>query len=438
MSGLTSLWLALALGGGDGSGAPASGAGAPVSGADSTKPKPKPKPKATPAKPAATQKSAPVQKPSAPKITASHKVMPAPATEATTNADPASKTEASPASDATSKADPAAKVEATATAEPASKADGGGKTDSAGTKTDPAARTEPVATTEHVHVATAGADWSGFVLDPQTDAGYALLTDDGRVEILPLEPAPKIVESTARLVTEIDSAALVAGLGHATDGVRERCEQLLIEQGAAALPQVAEALGARSAEARRRGLVIVTQQTPRFEKAARKSMRRVSACLSDSDEHVRQAALHCYALFGEKDLLKRCTDVLSHDGSELVRHEAIQVLGRLGDPHGIDPLFEHLARCQERSLRLVTFDSLRRITGKGFGRDEDAWTAWWANHRTELLPDERPEPADGETTDDPDAPPDGEGEAPAENGPAGDGASGEETPAAKPATGGGG
>ena len=39
-------------------------------------------------------------------------------------------------------------------------------------------------------------------------------------------------------------------------------------------------------------------------------------------------------------------------------------------------------------MRLVTFDALRRLTGRKFGRDEAAWRAWWTNHRAELLPEE--------------------------------------------------
>jgi hypothetical protein len=37
-------------------------------------------------------------------------------------------------------------------------------------------------------------------------------------------------------------------------------------------------------------------------------------------------------------------------------------------------------------VQIAAFAALRGITGMKFGRDEDAWRAWWTNHRDELLP----------------------------------------------------
>ena len=44
----------------------------------------------------------------------------------------------------------------------------------------------------------------------------------------------------------------------------------------------------------------------------------------------------------------------------------------------------------ERSLRVATFDALRRLTAHDFGRDEDAWRAWWTNHRKEIVGNDDP------------------------------------------------
>ena len=251
----------------------------------------------------------------------------------------------------------------------------------------PAKQPEPVATCEHVRVAARGKEWSGWLLDPESEGGYALLADEGEFRLLPSAPPPKVLERTLRPVTEAPSAALVAGLGHASERIRERCEELLLEQGSPALAPLGEALVDRSAETRRRALGIVATQAPRFPKQAKRLLRRVTGCLNDGDERVRQAALHAWSLYEgqEHELLARCTDLLKLDASELVRHEAILCLGRTRDPHAIDPLLAHLEGCDSRSLRLVTFDSLRRLTGRNLKRDEEAWRAWWTNHRAEVL-----------------------------------------------------
>jgi hypothetical protein len=186
----------------------------------------------------------------------------------------------------------------------------------------------PPATTDHVRLEAAGRELSGWPLAPQADRGYVLLGDDGAIAVLPRDPAPRMLEVEARPVAEVPSAALVAGLSNADEWARDACEELLSRQGAAALP-----------------------------------------------------------FLGGEDLLERCVDALQWDGSALVRHQAIVRLGRCVDLRAVDPLLAHLEGCEERSLRIITFDALRRLTGRNFGRDEQRWRNWWSNHRSELLPD---------------------------------------------------
>src|SRR5262249_24582989 len=74
------------------------------------------------------------------------------------------------------------------------------------------------------------------------------------------------------------------------------------------------------------------------------------------------------------------------DSSLLVQHAAAEQLGFLKDLHGVDSLIRLLQNTEDRGVKIVVFASLRRITGMTFGRDEEAWQAWWTNHRQELLP----------------------------------------------------
>ena len=105
--------------------------------------------------------------------------------------------------------------------------------------------------------------------------------------------------------------------------------------------------------------------------------------------HVRAGA---YALLEPEDLFERVAWVLQHDDATAVAHEAIVQMGRTHDLHGVDALLDHLADCDERSLRVAAFDSLRRLTSRDFGRDEEQWRAWWTNHRKEIVGGDDPPP----------------------------------------------
>jgi hypothetical protein len=249
----------------------------------------------------------------------------------------------------------------------------------------PSARPPPPST-EHVRLVVDGTEHSGWTLDPTADGGFALLADDATIVVIPLPAppaAPTILERVAQPVTLVPSPALVAGLEHQEAGVRDRCEELLGEQGDAALPHLGPALSSASKEARRRSLeLLVTRPSTKWRS-------RVDSLRRDDDERVRQTALRAYAALKPTDLYERCVDSLRSDSSVLVRHEAIVLLGRQGDVRAVDPLLDELEGCEERSLRLVTFDALRRLTGRSFGRDEEKWRSWWTNHREEFLPESR-------------------------------------------------
>ena len=115
---------------------------------------------------------------------------------------------------------------------------------------------------EHVRLEIAGKVVSGCALDPSAAGGYALLADDGRIQILPRSPPPRVLKAQARPVTDLPSSSLVAGLGHAELAVRDRCQALLRTQGVAALAAIGTALDADSADARRRALALVAALAP--------------------------------------------------------------------------------------------------------------------------------------------------------------------------------
>ena len=254
----------------------------------------------------------------------------------------------------------------------------------------PAPKVAPLpkrALVDHVRVAAGGKQWSGFPLAKPAAGGLALLTDDGRVALLGRTQKIEPLETTQRPLSSVPAAGLATGLAHADEAVRDRCEQLLLEQGDLAQPALAAAATDASAEARRRALTIAAKLAPAAPKAATPWIARARARLTDVDESVRRAALSAYVASGADDVRVRCEDLLQFDESLRVRHDAIVQLGRSGDLRAVDSLLAELPECEERSLKVAAFDSLRRLTGKNYGRDEARWRAWWRNHRFELVRD---------------------------------------------------
>ena len=241
-------------------------------------------------------------------------------------------------------------------------------------------------TAPHVVFRIGGEERGGWPLDPEADGGYALLWDEGEIAVLPADPSRQPLRTEAVAVTAIPSDALASGLGHAEEGVRDRCGELLREQGSLGIPALLRVLDADSADARRRALLVLV------ETGGRKQQAKFRSCISDRDEKVRQAALRAYAATTPRDLFEVALHSYESDRALIVRHEAIVLLGRTGDLRAVEPLLAGMDETMDRSLRLVTFDALRRITGMSFGRDEEAWRTWWSNHGEEVLhPEEKEE-----------------------------------------------
>ena len=241
-----------------------------------------------------------------------------------------------------------------------------------------------VPTTERVVLLIDGWEVAGFLLDADPEqTGLVLVTTDGTLLTLPPNGArPPVKAKEQRAVTEIPSAPLVEGLGHRDAGVADRCKELLDGQGVDALPFLEAGLAAAAADARRRTLEILAG---RPSKTLRSQVR---ACLDDPNDRVRQRALAAYAALEPDDLVARSIAALQRDRSPLVQHEAIVELGRARKPVAVDALIDFVSGCEDYGLRAISFDALRRITGRTFERDEAAWRAWWTNHRAEYLPND--------------------------------------------------
>jgi hypothetical protein len=247
---------------------------------------------------------------------------------------------------------------------------------------DEAAKAPKVAKADHVVVQFSGKTLAGWLLDPAAKEGSIYLGDDGTFVTIAKDAKSAVVETAARPVTEVPGPPLVDGLAHVEEGVRDRCQELLALRGVEAAPLLALALDAKSAEARRRALTILTAM--KIDSLA----KAIKICVNDGDEHVRAIALEAFAKVRKEQALPICADKLENDSSLLVQHSAAERIGGLGDYHGVEPLLDHLARCEDRGVRIAVFAALRRISGKSLGRDEEAWRAWWTNHKTEFLPDE--------------------------------------------------
>lgn len=219
-------------------------------------------------------------------------------------------------------------------------------------------------------------------LPAEADGRLALLTDDGALAWVKLDPPPQWLEVTSAPLEELDPARLVGLLDDECEAVRDAGEELLLKQGDAAAAALGSALVAAPARVRRAALAVLAEH-PQKQWCA-----RIRERLRDDDVGVRRAALTAYAALAPADLVATALDVLRFDRHPLLHHDAIAVLGRQGDLRVVDTLLEHLDECDDRSERLVAFDALRRLTGKKFGRDAEAWRAWWTNHRAELLPND--------------------------------------------------
>src|SRR5439155_7497304 len=113
-------------------------------------------------------------------------------------------------------------------------------------------------TADHVRMVVDGKELSGWPLDSDVAGGAALLLDEGRIVVVARSPQPKILALEKRPVAEAPTDSLVLGLAHAEEGVRDRCQEWLEQQGPSALPRLELALGHDSPEARRRALLLLS------------------------------------------------------------------------------------------------------------------------------------------------------------------------------------
>jgi hypothetical protein len=248
------------------------------------------------------------------------------------------------------------------------------------------ARGGETATVPHVLWKSGDVRFSGWRVAEGGAGAIAIATDAGELRVVAKDAGLEEIARSDGPVAEVPSGALAHGLAAADLKVRDRCQDLLRAQKEIAHPALGAALDDDSAEARRRALeLLVRLPSPNLASPIRRH-------LTDPDEGVRKFALRAYALLAPEDLLDRVTWVLQHDDATAVAHEAIVQLGRTHDLHGVDALLDHLADCDERSLRVAAFDSLRRLTARDFGRDEEQWRAWWTNHRKEIVGGDDPPP----------------------------------------------
>ena len=244
-------------------------------------------------------------------------------------------------------------------------------------------RAPPVRTITETTVRLEDRVLRGFVL-PNGDRQVLLMVDrEGRFREVPWELIGVPEETAERPVTEIPSHALATGLGYPDELTRNRCERLLVEQGEVAHEALADPLRSSDDEVRWRALRVL------WHNPSKKLAAAVRRCLRHAEPKVRRHALRAYAEIHPGDLYDRCEAVLTFEHDDWVRHEALSQLGPLGDLRAVDLLLEELVQSENESLRLRTFESLRRLTGHRFGSDERKWRSWWKSRREEVLAAQR-------------------------------------------------
>src|SRR5439155_11818873 len=137
---------------------------------------------------------------------------------------------------------------------------------------------------------------------------------------------------------------LVRLLDRPGPAVRRRAVQTLGEQGADAVPVLAQTIGSkRSPEARRNAVWAAT----RIDHAnARTAVRQA---LADPEETVRQVALHSISVWRDRDSLPALLPLLKSE-SVHNRRAAAEALGRIGDKAAVPALLDAVGNPADRVL----------------------------------------------------------------------------------------
>jgi putative membrane-bound dehydrogenase-like protein len=158
--------------------------------------------------------------------------------------------------------------------------------------------------------------------------------------------APRIADPRGRKIDWVKSspAALARLLGDARPAVRRRAVETLAVRGAKVVSSLGDVLrSARSVEARRNAVWTATRIDHRSARAA------VRQALADTDESVRQVALHSVSLWRDRAAGGALLKILR--GASLPnRRAAAEALGRIGDSTAVAALLAALGKPADRVL----------------------------------------------------------------------------------------
>lgn len=221
----------------------------------------------------------------------------------------------------------------------------------------------------------------GFPLPSQDATTQVLLIGvaEGRLHALAWEDIKDFQVLTERSVKEVPSKALVEGMGLDDTVARDECYARLADQEWDPTDELLAGTTHKNPEVRWRCLDLLSRMD------TSKWAARLKRLLKDEDVRVRRLALTAYSKAKTEDLVDVAGRMLRREEDLKIRHDIILIIGYSKDAHGVDDLLEHLETTDNRSLLLVTYASLRRLTGMNFGKKPDAWKSWWTNHRDEVL-----------------------------------------------------
>jgi putative membrane-bound dehydrogenase-like protein len=143
---------------------------------------------------------------------------------------------------------------------------------------------------------------------------------------------------------KLSSKELTALLDDARPAVRRRAMEALAKKGADAVPALAETINkGATADARRNAVWTAT----RIEQP--EAYAAVRGALADTDETVRQAAIHSVSVRRDGKAVEALLKLL-HSLSQHNQRAAAEALGRIGDKAAVVPLLEKLGHPSERAL----------------------------------------------------------------------------------------